>query len=209
MTVEELLTGSSVFFGQKLHYLLPIELVFVGVTSKQSLWQKVWLSGIKFPTHEEVKQRKRFHSSHSLSFYTFQVSFFCFSPFFIMFCLAFCLEVFSNLMKSIWTEASVCILLVLLCLESQEGRECQKLIYASSLAQGFFPSCVHRTDLSQKLPWLMPGLLSLPPWFSSFSCCRCVFHRISGTSSRLTPCIKFTSSILAFRKVKHEHQFVR
>lgn len=121
----------------------------------------------------------------------------------------FCLEAFSSLMKKLWTEASVCILLVLLCLESHEGRECQKLIYASSLALGFFPSCVHKTNLSQKLPWLVPGLLSLPPWFSSFSCCGCVFHHISGTSSRLTSCIKFTGSILAFRKVKHEHQFVR
>lgn len=136
-------------------------------------------------------------------------SLFCYSPFFSRFCSAFCLEVFSYLMKRLWIEASLYILLVLLCLESQAGRESQKLIYASSLAEGFFPSCVHRTDLSQKLRWLAPGLLSLPPWFSSFSCCRCVFHRISVTSSRFTSCIKFTSSILAFREVKHEHQFVR
>lgn len=84
----EILSGSS---------LLPIELVFVRLNQSKVLDKKVWLAGMKFPTHEAARQRKGFLSSHSP--FTHSKYPFLLFTFFSCFCLAFCLEAFSNLMK--------------------------------------------------------------------------------------------------------------
>jgi len=71
------------------------------------------------------------HQSLPLPFYILQMAFSSVHLYF------FLMKIFIFLL---WTEVSLCILYKLQCLKSQERMECQKLIYGSSLAQGFFLS---------------------------------------------------------------------